>query len=306
VRVVFMGTPAFAVPSLRALAAEHDIAAAYTRPDRPAGRGRQVTPSAVKLAAEELAIPVEQPAVFDAEEIAHFASYGADVTVVAAYGTILPNAVLRAPGLGTLNVHASLLPRWRGAAPVQRAILAGDEVTGISIMRIVEQLDAGPYAAQVSVPIDSHTCDSLTRALADAAPAPLLAVLARLADGTVTWVEQDEALATYAHKVTAADVALDPTLTAVEAWRRVRASSRSAPAHALIAGTPVTVVAAAPTDQSVRPSGVLVTKRDLALGFADGALRLLTLTPSARAPIDGAAWARGARLDPASTWGPPA
>lgn len=299
-----MGTPQFAVPSLRALAASHDVVAVYTRPDRPSGRGRSAKPSAVKLAALELGVRVEQPPHLDADATARFTELGADVAVIAAFGAILPAEMLEAPRFGTVNVHASLLPRWRGAAPVQRAILAGDETTGITIMRVVARLDAGPFAAQAPVPVDAHSCDSLTHVLAEAAPGPLLDVLDGLEDGSAVWTEQHESTATYAAKVTAAHVALSPRLTVEDAWRRVRASSSSAPARAAIQGRAVTVAQAEPSYTKVPRDGVLATKHELLLGFVDGTLRVLRLTPGGHASMDGASWARGARLATGATWGP--
>ena len=168
-RIVFMGTPDFAVPTLRALvAAGHDVVAAYSQPPRPAGRGKKLQPSSVHLAAEELGIAVSTPlSLKGAEEQAAFAAWEADVAVVAAYGLILPQAVLDAPKLGCLNVHGSILPRWRGAAPVQRAILAGDATTGVTIMQMERGLDTGPMLAKVETPVDGKTAGDLTRELAE-------------------------------------------------------------------------------------------------------------------------------------------
>lgn len=301
-RVVYMGTPSFAVPCLQALISAHDVIAVYTRPDKPSGRGRALKPSPVKQAATEARIPVVQPASLrDQDAIGEFSSLGADICVVAAYGAILPAEVLDAPRLGCVNVHASLLPRWRGAAPVQRAILAGDETTGVSIMRMEAGLDAGPYAAQVTVPVDDMTAESLTAALAMAAPAALLATVAAIEAGTVQWTVQDETRVTYASKITAGDVALAPGLNVAEASRRVRASTRSAAARCRIAGTRVTVAALGPTAVAAQPGAAVATKRELVLGFSDGALSVVRVTPEGRSEMDGASFARGLRPD-AMTW----
>jgi len=302
-RVVYMGTPAFAVPCLESLVVSHEVVAVYTRPDKPAGRGRALHASAVKAAAAVVGIPVVQPASLrDDDALSTFASFQPDVCVVAAYGAILPPAVLSAPRLGCVNVHASLLPRWRGAAPIQRAILAGDEVTGVSIMRMEEGLDTGPYAAQVRVPVDELGVEALTEALAAAAPSALLAALDAIASGAVEWIEQDESLATYATKVTAEDVALEPALTRQDATRRVRASNRSAAARCVIRGVHVTVSALAPTAAVGAPGEVVATKHELALGFADGALAVERLTPQGRSAMDGASFGRGLHGGATMTW----
>jgi methionyl-tRNA formyltransferase len=303
-RVVYMGTPSFAVPCLQALLASHEVVAVYTRPDKPSGRGRALKPSPVKEAATAAGVPVLQPvSLRDAAAVEEFRSFGADVCVVAAYGAILPPAVLEAPRLGCVNVHASLLPRWRGAAPIQRAILAGDEATGISIMRLEEGLDTGPWGAQVRVGVDGLTTQALTDALAHAAPEPLLRTLDQLAAGTVTWTGQDEALATHAPKITAADVALSPALCRSDATRRVRASTHSAPARCEIAGVCVTVSGLADSDLAVERGGVLATRRELVLGFADGAVAVERLTPRGRSDMDGSSFARGLHPEGPMTWG---
>ncbi|MCP5395119.1 MAG: methionyl-tRNA formyltransferase, partial [Sphingomonadaceae bacterium] len=166
-RIIFMGTPAFAVPTLAALHdAGHEIVAVYTQPPRRAGRGKQLQPSAVQLEAEIRHIPVRCPASLrDPQVQADFAALNADVAVVAAYGLILPVPVLEAPKHGCLNVHASLLPHWRGAAPIQRAILAGDAVTGVTIMQMEQGLDTGPMLATVRTPVEDKTAGELTEEL---------------------------------------------------------------------------------------------------------------------------------------------
>ena len=303
-RIVYMGTPSFSVPCLEALLASQEVVAVYTRPDKPSGRGRTLKPSPVKEAAAASGVRVIQPSSLrDDVAIAEFRSLHADVCVVAAYGAILPPAVLEAPRLGCVNVHASLLPRWRGAAPIQRAILAGDEFTGVSIMRMEEGLDTGPYAEQVRVRIDGLTTEALTDVLADAAPEALVGTLALLAAGTVGWTIQDEALATYAAKLTAADVALSPELTWSDAARRVRASTRSAPARCEIAGVCVTVSALAAVDLALEPGGVIAARRELILGFSDGPLAVARLTPEGRSDMDGASFGRGLRPEGLMTWG---
>jgi methionyl-tRNA formyltransferase len=192
-RIVFFGTPAFAVPSLEALAASgHVIAGVVTQPDRPRGRGHRVQPSEVKTSALGLGAEVLQPTrLREAEFRNQLTGLDADLGVVAAYGRILPSDVLAIPRLGMINVHASLLPRWRGAAPVHRAILAGDVETGVTIMRVVQQLDAGPMIAKVSTPIDPlETSSRLESRLAALGAALLVKTVAAMADGPVAETAQ--------------------------------------------------------------------------------------------------------------------
>lgn len=302
-RVVFMGTPDFAVPSLLALADRHEVAAVYTRPDAPSARGSALRPSPVKTAALELGLPVRQPVTLrDPAEVDALAALAPDVACVAAYGLILPPEILAVPRLGCVNVHASLLPRHRGAAPIQRAILAGDERTGVSIMLMDEGLDTGPIALQTTHEIDRADNASLTRTLAEQGAAALVEVLGRMEDGTAVWTPQDEGGATYAAKVTRADVTLSPELTAEDADRRIRASSPSARSALLIEGRLVVVLAAEPADTPAAPGDARLAPSGLVLGFADGSLVLRRLRPEGRREMDGDAFARGARLGGASTW----
>lgn len=219
-----MGTPDFAVPALRALvAAGHDVVCAYTQPPRPGGRrGKELTPTPVHKAAEELGIPVRHPvSLKGAEEKAGFAALQADVAVVAAYGLILPQVVLDAPRYGCLNIHGSLLPRWRGAAPVQRAILAGDVETGVGIMQMAAGLDTGPVRAEARTAVDGKTVGDLTAELADMGARLMLQVLADLP--AYPAVEQPAEGVTYAHKIDKAETRLDFTRPAMEVERQVRA-----------------------------------------------------------------------------------
>jgi len=303
VRVAFMGTPSFAVPSLMALVATHDVVAVYTRPDKASGRGLEPQPSPVKQAALALGIEVRQPPTLrDEAVVAALAASRPDVVCVAAYGLILPQPVIDLPPLGCINVHASLLPRWRGAAPIQRAILAGDEIAGVSIMRMEVGLDTGPFCTALDTPVDAHTAETLTALLGILGAKALVDALPSIEDATARWVVQDDALATYAEKVGKADVALAPTLSVADAWRRVRASTPQAPCRLALDGMPVTVLRAEPIDRDV-PSGLVgVDKRTLALGFPDGALALEELTPQGRKSMEGAAYARGARLESGATW----
>ena len=225
-RIVFAGTPEFSVPALDALhAAGHEIAAVYTQPDRPAGRGRTLTASPVKQRALELGLPVEQPASLkDAAAVARLNEHAPDLMVVVAYGLILPQAVLDVPRLGCLNIHASLLPRWRGAAPIQRAILAGDTLTGVTIMKMDAGLDTGPMLLERPVAIGAdetagHLHDRLSAVGAEAIVAAIDAWLA----GRITPVAQPVEGATYAAKIRKEEAAIDWTQPAVAIARQVRA-----------------------------------------------------------------------------------
>jgi methionyl-tRNA formyltransferase len=220
-RIIFMGTPDFAVPTLRALhAAGHEVVAAYTQPPRPAGRGKKLQPSPVQKAAEELGIEVRSPkSLKSAEEQSAFAALGADVAVVAAYGLILPQAVLDAPKHGCLNVHASILPRWRGAAPIHRAIMAGDPVTGVTIMQMEAGLDTGPMLATIRTPVGDKTTGELTEELAELGANLMVETLRDL--GKHVPVAQDDAEATYAPKIDKAEARIDWTLPAEHVVRQI-------------------------------------------------------------------------------------
>ena len=303
-RVVFMGTPEFAVPSLEALAERCDVALVLTRPDAVRGRGRALVPSPVKARALDLGLPVmEASRVTDEVEDALRAA-GADVFCVAAFGCILPDAVLNmAPG-GCVNVHASLLPRWRGAAPIQRSILAGDAETGVSIMRIGHGVDTGAYCAQASTPVGEKDTGSLTVELARMGAELLVETLPSVVDGTARWVEQDEALVTHAAKIEKGELLLDPADGARANALRVQASGDTAPARCVVAGRGVRVCAARVGEKDVAPGGVRVARGRVWLGCADGALELLRVKPEGKREMDASAWAAGLRAGEAGiAWG---
>ncbi|MEG3086374.1 methionyl-tRNA formyltransferase [Sphingomonas sp. PB4P5] len=221
-RIVFMGTPEFSVPVLQALVdAGHDVVAAYSQPARRSGRGKAVTPSSVQARAEALGIAVRTPvSLKDPAAQADFAAFGADVAVVAAYGLILPRVVLEAPRLGCLNVHASLLPRWRGAAPIQRAILAGDAETGVGIMQMETGLDTGPVRLEGRTAVERKTGGELTDDLSAMGARLMVEVLADIA--AYPAVAQPVEGVTYAPKIDKAETRLDFSRSAVEAERQVR------------------------------------------------------------------------------------
>lgn len=302
-RVVFMGTPSFAVPSLEALAECHDVVAVYSRPDSVSGRGSASHPSAVKQAALELGLSVRTPQTLrDSAEHEVLRELSPDVGVVAAYGLILPRQVLGVPPLGFLNVHASLLPRWRGAAPIQRAILAGDEYTGVSIMRMEEGLDTGPYCEISRTTVADKTADELIEELALLGAEALVRALGRLGAGGCDWTVQDEAAVTYADKVTKADIRLSPDLSATELLRRIRASSSQSPARIAIGGTALTVLDATDSALDLSRGAVRASRRDVFLAGSDGTIELLTVKPDGRKAMEAAAWARGATISADACW----
>jgi methionyl-tRNA formyltransferase len=224
-KIIFAGTPEFAVPCLQMLLdSEHDICAVYTQPDRPAGRGRKLQASPVKELALAAGIPVYQPLTLKTgEDLQQISALNADLMVVVAYGMILTQDVLGAPKLGCINVHASLLPRWRGAAPIQRAVLAGDEKTGVTIMQIVRKLDAGDMLHKEECGIDqTDTASGLQDKLAVLGAIGLAKVLAQIETGTVHAERQDESLVTYAEKLEKSEAIIDWNQPAADIARKVR------------------------------------------------------------------------------------
>ena len=299
-RLAFMGTPDFAVSALRALAAAgHEIAAVYSQPPRPAGRGQQPKPSPVHTVAVEQGWPVRTPeSLKDPAAQRDFAALALDAAVVVAYGLLLPPAILAAPRLGCFNIHASLLPRWRGAAPIQRALLAGDTETGITIMQMDEGLDTGPILAQRTVPIRAtDTAATLHDTLA-ALGAEM--IVATLSDNTLTACPQPEEGATYAGKLSRAEARLDWRHSATDLERHVRAFSPWPGAHFAVNGETVKVLAAeADLDQGNAAPGTVLDDR-LTIACGDGALRPTRVQRSGRAACDTAAFLRGFAI-PAGT-----
>ena len=271
-RIVYMGTPDFAVPALDALvAAGHQVVAAYTQPPRPGGRrGREVTPSPVHRRAEALGIEVRHPAsVKGADEQAAFAALDADLAVVAAYGLILPRAVLEAPRFGCLNLHGSILPRWRGAAPIQRAILAGDRETGVGIMRMELGLDTGAVLVEGRTPVDGKTAGDLTTELAQIGADLIVQVLADLA--AFPEVPQSPDGITYARKIDKAEARLDFTAPAIHVERQIRAFVPAPGAYFELAGERIKVLAAQVVDGAGTPGVTLDGLLTIACGT--GAIR---------------------------------
>ena len=270
-RIAFMGTPDFAVPALDALvAAGHDVVAAYCQPPRPAGRGKAPRPSPVQVRAEALGLEVRYPvSLRDADEQAAFAALGLDAAVVAAYGLILPVPVLEAPRLGCFNIHASLLPRWRGAAPIVRAILAGDDVTGVTIMQMEKGLDTGPMLATVETAVDRKTGGELTAELAEAGAALMVEVLGELA--RYDPVPQPAEGVTYAAKIDKAEARLDFSHGAEQVERQIRAFNPVPGAFFETGGERVRVLAA--DIESTAGEAGQVVDDGLLIGCGSGAIR---------------------------------
>lgn len=244
-RVAFAGTPEFALPALACLAAHHQLVGVLTQPDRPKGRGRQLTPSAVKMRAQALSVPLAQPPNLRSEAArAALASWTPEVLVVVAYGLMLPPEVLALPHYGCLNIHASLLPRWRGAAPIQRAILAGDLESGVSIMRMDAGLDTGPVFLERRVVIGAqHTAGMLHDALAALGAQALIEVLEQLPYGLAPTPQPEEG-ATYAHKIAKSEAVIDWEADAVQIERKVRAFNPWPIAETRLEGEPLRLLGA--------------------------------------------------------------
>ncbi|HET8533949.1 MAG TPA: methionyl-tRNA formyltransferase [Sphingomicrobium sp.] len=278
-RIVFMGSPDFAVPSLDALVgAGHEVICVYTQPPRPAGRGKGEQKTAVHKRAEEMGIEIRSPRTLrDPQEQARFAALDSDLAVVAAYGLILPKPVLEAPSGGCINVHASLLPRWRGAAPIQRAILAGDEVTGVTIMRMEEGLDTGPMLLKRQTPVDRKTAGALTRELAELGAEALLEWLGK----PTPPLPQPEDGVTYASKIDKAEARIDWSKSAGEIERQVRAFAPGPGAWFEASGERVKLLEAdCGTDASGKPGEVL--NNCLCIACGSGYIRPLKVQRAGR------------------------
>jgi methionyl-tRNA formyltransferase len=299
--LVFMGTPAFAATILEALIeAGHHIRAVYTQPPRPAGRGHRPQPSPVQLLALQYRIAVRYPISLRAhDEQATFSALGVDAAVVAAYGLILPGAILAAPRLGCLNVHASLLPRWRGAAPIQHALLAGDSETGITIMQMEEGLDTGPILLQQAVPIaPGETAAELSETLAALGARLIVDALDGVARGTLAAQPQPEEGVTYARKIAREDGRLDWRLPAAVLGRRVRALDPWPGAffegpRLKGEGEHIRVLAATTSPEIAAQMPGTVLDEHLSIACGEGVLRPLRVQRPGRAALDVPAFLRG-------------
>ena len=281
-KIVFMGTPEFSVPVLEALAARHEVVCAYTQPPRPAGRGKKDRPSPVQTRAEALGIPVRHPvSLRGAAEQAEFAALGADVAVVVAYGLILPQSVLSAPRLGCLNIHASLLPRWRGAAPIHRAIMAGDTETGVCIMQMEAGLDTGPVLLRQATAIGAgETTGQLHDRLSDMGAALIVEALERLPG--LAAVAQPEAGVTYAAEIDKAEARVDWARPAAEVDRLIRGLSPAPGAWCEIAGERVKLLASRRVEGAGLPGQVL---HGFVIACGDGAIEVLEAQREGKRPM---------------------
>ena len=290
-RLVFAGTPAFSVAALDALhAAGHDIVGVFTQPDRPAGRGQKLTASAVAQRAAALGLPLFKPASFrkEPESVADLRALSPEVMVVVAYGLILPQDVLDIPAQGCLNIHASLLPRWRGAAPIQRAILSGDTETGTTIMQMDAGLDTGPMLLREALPIGEQTAGALHDALAAQGARLIVQALTQLADGTLQATPQPVEGSSYAPKLSKDEARIDWSLSAEDIARRIRAYNPVPTAWSEIAGERVKIfhVIAHTESCPVSPGKVLrADTQGLFVGTGDGVLRILEIQRPGRGII---------------------
>lgn len=283
-RILYMGTPDFAVPALRALrSAGHDIAAVYTQPPRPAGRGKKLQQSAVHQCALSLGLPVEHPLNFKSDEAKDtLKAYGAQIAIVAAYGLILPQAVLDMAPLGFLNIHGSLLPRWRGAAPLQRAIEAGDKETGITIMQMEAGLDTGPMGLKETAPIDdTTTAGALHDVLADMGARLITKALDEIEAGSLIFTPQDDSEATYAKKILKQEAALDFTaLTSAQMLRKIHALSPFPGAFVMLGGKRVKLLQVQAADGSGKPGETIDDA--LTIACKSGAVQPALLQPAGK------------------------
>ena len=303
-RIVFMGAPDFATPTLLEIIRQgHEIAAVYTRAPKPAGRrGLEPTKTPVHQLAERHAIPVLTPASLkDAQAQEEFRAHRADVAVVVAYGLILPGAVLAAPRLGCLNLHASLLPRWRGAAPIQRAIMAGDVETGVSVMRMEEGLDTGPVALEEHIAIDpSATAGEITQALADMGAASMARALPALALGALVFRHQSAEGATYARKIDKSETRVDWRLEAAALRNHIHGLSPSPGAYSEIdlgRGPERVKFLRVAAVAGAGPAGTIIDEAPT-IACGDGAIRILEAQRAGKAAMSGEEFQRGAQLGP--------
>jgi methionyl-tRNA formyltransferase len=302
VRIIFLGTPEFAVPILKGICqAGHTVAAVFTACDKAAGRGRKLIALPVKLAAQKLGLTIYQlPKISSPEGIGLIEKLAPDVGVVAAFGEIISRDVLHIPGRGFLNVHASLLPRWRGAAPIQHAILAGDRKTGITVIRMTEKMDAGPVLLQSEIEIgEEETAGELSGFLARAGAQATVAALSLIESGKDTYKEQDETRVTFAPKIKKEDLRIDWRKDAVTLARLIRAFSPEPGAFAFLERSEVRplrvkILKAAPVAQEIGPPGTVTpTKTEVLVAAGAGSLLLKRVQPEGKREMEGSEFLRG-------------
>lgn len=306
-KIIFAGTPEFAVPALQALIdAGHQVSLVLTQPDRPSGRGMKLKASPVKQLAVARGIEVFQPETLkDADVQARIASENADVMIVAAYGLIIPTSILNMPRYGCYNIHASLLPRWRGAAPIQRALLAGDSETGVTIMEVVPALDAGAMVSRGVLPITGRdTAQTLHDGLAAIGASLMVEAMRKLElDEKLAATPQDEALVTYAHKLEKAEAAIDWNRSAQELSRQVRAFNPFPVAHAGLNGE-VCRLWMATNLPGKAPAGTIVDLSDgIQVGCGEGILRIEELQMPGGKRLSAKDFIRGHHLEPGQKFG---
>lgn len=288
-KIVFAGTPDFAAQHLDALIkSHHDVIAVYSQPDRPAGRGKKLKASEVKQLALTHDIPVYQPENFKSDDAKQqLADLNADIMVVVAYGLLLPKAVLETPKLGCINVHGSILPRWRGAAPIQRAIWAGDAETGVTIMQMDEGLDTGDMISIATCPIEAaDTSASLYTKLAELGPTALIDTLATIADGTATPEKQKDELANYAKKLSKEEANIDWHMPAQQIERNIRAFNPWPICFTQMQGNTVKIYAAELVENTGNPGEILAAdKTGITVATTEGALKITQLQPQGKKPM---------------------
>lgn len=316
-RIVFMGSPRFAAVILEELSNSYDVVGVYTQPDRVRKRGKELIPTPVKELALKLSIPVFEPRTLrDSDVVEQIRSLDPDIICVAAYGAILPKDVLDIPRYGCINVHASLLPRWRGAAPIERAILAGDENAGVCIMQMEEGLDTGDFCISRSIPIGELNSEGLTEELSHLGAAAAVSAISMIEAGGVKWTAQPEEGVTYADKIAKGELDLQPSLSVQDNLRRVRASSTSHPCRASIEGKDVTIIEAKDLGASDKAEGqgadqllksvaegmISTQGKRLLLGCKDGVLEVSRLKPAGKNEMDARSFLAGAKLPDDAKW----
>lgn len=300
-RIVFMGTPSFAATILENLLSQHDVVAVFTRPDAVRGRGSKLVASPVKRVAVEAGIPVFTPAsLHEPDVLQELMLLSPDAICVAAYGALVPPEILGLPPYGCLNVHASSLPAWRGAAPVEHAILAGDVEVGVCIMRMEEGLDTGDYCIVRTTEVGDKNATELMAELADLGSSALLTALTLIEQNTVEWTIQDDFFATYANKIEKGAFFLRPENTAQDTLRFIQASSPAHPARAVVAGRGVTITRAqrVPSrllraELGLAPGHAVLHAKRLYLGMADQPIEVLELKPDGKRDMDALSFAAG-------------
>ncbi|GGD78549.1 methionyl-tRNA formyltransferase [Microbacterium murale] len=295
-RLVFAGTPAAAIPTLRTLARQHEILAVVTRPDAPLGRKRVLTPSPVAQAAEDLGLPVIKAARLDDEATGRIAALRPELGVIVAYGGLVREPLLSTPEHGWINLHFSLLPAWRGAAPVQRALIAGDPELGVSVFQLVPALDAGDLFATRSVPLQSDAnADFALDVLAHDGAGLTAEVIAGIENGTAVAVPQEGEIS-LAPKLTLEDGLLDWTLPVEAVYARFRGVTPEPGAHTTVAGTRLKLIEARPADaEPLSPGEIAATKQALLIGTATTPLEVRRVQPAGKAPMNATDWWRGFR-----------